>query len=102
VESLEEQDEPEDARYTDTKTAIGAENASAVAQMATPERFEVSRIRDEDTSDPCIAENRDPPKTPATPSMWNGCIRMVCSAWKTSMKLKVPRYSQQECYEARL
>jgi hypothetical protein len=22
--------------------------------------------------------------------MWNGCIRMLCSAWNTIMKLKVP------------
>jgi hypothetical protein len=34
---------------------------------------------------PCIAENREPPKTPATPSIWNGCIRMLCSAWKTNI-----------------
>ena len=24
----------------------------------------------------CIAENKDPPNTPATPSMWKGCIRI--------------------------
>jgi hypothetical protein len=24
----------------------------------------------------CIAENREPPNTPATPNMWNGCIKM--------------------------
>jgi len=24
----------------------------------------------------CIAENNEPPNTPATPSMWNGCIKM--------------------------
>ena len=50
----------------------------------------VSRISEEETNDPCIAQNREPPNTPATPSMWNGCIRMLCSAWKTSMKLNVP------------
>jgi hypothetical protein len=22
--------------------------------------------------------------------MWNGCIKMLCSAWNTIMKLKVP------------
>merc|ERR1711920_597208 len=22
--------------------------------------------------------------------MWNGCIRMLCSAWNTNIKLKVP------------
>jgi hypothetical protein len=38
----------------------------------------------------CIAENNEPPKTPATPNMWNGCIRMLCSAWNTIIKLKVP------------
>jgi hypothetical protein len=27
------------------------------------------------TKEPCIAENREPPKTPATPSIWNGCIK---------------------------
>ncbi len=37
-----------------------------------------------------MAENRAPPNTPATPSMWNGCISTLCSAWSTSMKLKVP------------
>ena len=37
------------------------------------------------TREPCMAENRLPPKTPATPSMWKGCIRMLCSAWNTSM-----------------
>ena len=31
-----------------------------------------------------MRENREPPKTPATPSMWKGRIRMLCSAWKTS------------------
>jgi hypothetical protein len=30
----------------------------------------VSRINEEVTRDPCIAEKRDPPKTPATPAMW--------------------------------
>jgi hypothetical protein len=50
----------------------------------------VSRTREEVTSEPCMAENRLPPNTPATPSMWKGCIRMLCSAWNTSMKLKVP------------
>merc|ERR1711990_181562 len=50
----------------------------------------VSRIRDEVTNEPCIAENREPPNTPATPAMWNGCIKMLCSAWNTSMKLNVP------------
>jgi photosystem II P680 reaction center D1 protein len=50
----------------------------------------VSRIRDEVTSEPCIAENSEPPNTPATPAMWNGCIKMLCSAWNTSMKLNVP------------
>lgn len=31
----------------------------------------------------CIAENNDPPKTPATPSIWNGCIKMFeqCYVW---------------------
>jgi hypothetical protein len=24
--------------------------------------------------------------------MWNGCIRMLCSAWNTSMKLKLKRF----------
>jgi hypothetical protein len=24
---------------------------------------------------PCIAENKEPPNTPATPAMWNGCIK---------------------------
>jgi hypothetical protein len=24
----------------------------------------------------CIAENNEPPNTPATPSMWKGCIKM--------------------------
>ena len=38
----------------------------------------------------CIAENNEPPNTPATPNMWNGCIRMLCSAWNTIMKLNVP------------
>jgi hypothetical protein len=38
----------------------------------------------------CIAENNEPPNTPATPNMWNGCIKMLCSAWNTIMKLKVP------------
>ena len=37
-----------------------------------------------------MAEKRDAPKTPATPAMCNGFIKMLCSAWKTSMKLKVP------------
>jgi hypothetical protein len=37
-----------------------------------------------------MAENKEPPKTPATPNMWKGCIRMLCSAWNTNMKLKVP------------
>ncbi|CAL6437771.1 unnamed protein product [Bathycoccus prasinos] len=50
----------------------------------------VSRISEEVTSEPCIAEKSEPPNTPATPSMWNGCIRMLCSAWNTIMKLKVP------------
>ncbi|CAN0311177.1 unnamed protein product, partial [Ectocarpus sp. 6 AP-2014] len=40
--------------------------------------------------DPCIALNNEPPKTPATPAIWNGCIKMLCSAWKTIMKLNVP------------
>lgn len=31
----------------------------------------------------CIAENNEPPNTPATPNMWKGCIKMLCSAWKT-------------------
>ena len=39
---------------------------------------------------PCMALNKLPPKTPATPNMWKGCIRMLCSAWNTNMKLKVP------------
>jgi hypothetical protein len=29
----------------------------------------VSRINDEVTRDPCIAEKREPPNTPATPAM---------------------------------
>ena len=27
--------------------------------------------------------------TPATPKIWNGCIKMLCSAWNTNMKLNV-------------
>merc|ERR1711943_81333 len=45
----------------------------------------VSRTREEVTREPCMAENKLPPKTPATPSMWKGCIRMLCSAWNTNM-----------------
>merc|ERR1711991_1009151 len=45
----------------------------------------VSRTREEVTRQPCMAENKLPPKTPATPSMWKGYIRMLCSAWNTSM-----------------
>ena len=41
--------------------------------------------QEEVTRLPCIAEKRDPPNTPATPSIWNGCIRILCSAWKTSI-----------------
>ena len=40
----------------------------------------VSAKRDEVTNEPCIALNRDPPKTAATPNMWNGCISILCSA----------------------
>ena len=41
--------------------------------------------------EPCIAENREPPNTPATPSLGGmGALRMLCSAWNTSMKLNVP------------
>ncbi len=25
-----------------------------------------------------------------TPNIWKGCIRMLCSAWNTNIKLKVP------------
>ena len=44
-----------------------------------------SLSHEEVTSEPCIAENNEPPKTPATHNMWKGCIRMLCSAWKTNM-----------------
>ena len=47
-------------------------------------------MREEVTSEPCIAEKRDPPNIPATPAMWNGCMRILCSAWKTNIKLNVP------------
>ena len=47
-------------------------------------------MREDVTREPCIAENSAPPNTPATPSIWKGCIRILCSAWKTSIKLKVP------------
>jgi hypothetical protein len=50
----------------------------------------VSHSNVEVTRDPCIAENKDPPNTPITPNWWNGCSRMLCSAWNTIMKLKVP------------
>ncbi|CBI33836.3 unnamed protein product, partial [Vitis vinifera] len=42
------------------------------------------------TKEPCITLNREPSNTPTKPNMWNGCIRMLCSAWNTIMKLKVP------------
>ena len=32
----------------------------------------VSRTSEEVTSEPVIAENSEPPKTPATPNMWKG------------------------------
>jgi hypothetical protein len=40
----------------------------------------VSWIRDEVTNEPCIAENKEPPNTPAT-SMWTKCC---VSAWNTT------------------
>jgi hypothetical protein len=52
--------------------------------------FSSFTVKEEVTKDPCIAENKDPPNTPATPAMWNGCIKMLCSAWNTNMKLNVP------------
>ena len=40
----------------------------------------VSRTSEEVTSEPCASkENSEPPKTPATPNMWKGCIRMLSS-----------------------
>jgi hypothetical protein len=52
----------------------------------------VSRIRDEVTNEPCIAENKDPPNTPATPSMWNGCIRMFCLEYDHEVEsTKIPK-----------
>jgi UDP-3-O-[3-hydroxymyristoyl] N-acetylglucosamine deacetylase len=35
-----------------------------------------ARIIDEVTNEPCIAENNEPPKTAATPNIWNGCIKI--------------------------
>jgi hypothetical protein len=40
----------------------------------------VSRIKLEVTNEPCIALNNAPPNTPATPAIWNGCIKILCSA----------------------
>merc|ERR1740121_337147 len=62
-----------------------------MVQPALSERSPAVSARSDDvTSEPCIAEKSEPPKTAATPSMWNGCMRMLCSAWKTSIKLNVP------------
>ena len=53
-------------------------------------RPDVSTNREDVTNEPCLTQKRDPPNTPATPKVCNGCIRMLCSAWKTNMKLNVP------------
>jgi hypothetical protein len=50
--------------------------------------FSSFAVKEEVTKDPCIAENKDPKYT--TQAMWNGCIKMLCSAWNTNMKLNVP------------
>jgi|LakMenE18May11ns_1017448.scaffolds.fasta_scaffold9866694_1 hypothetical protein len=46
------------------------------------------------TKEPCIAENREPPKTPATPSIWNGCIKN-----KVGSKKKSPLQTWLETFE---
>ena len=50
----------------------------------------VSLTIEEVTRLPCIAANKAPPNIPITPNIWNGCMSILCSAWKTNIKLKVP------------